>query len=81
MQHRHGLFSWINTLLGNLKTPISGTYHAFKFRKYVVRHLAERQGLFNRRFDMKSILPRLFCASTRTGSRPEIWLRARREFC
>jgi hypothetical protein len=29
-------FSWINTVLGNVKTALAGTYHAFKFRKYAI---------------------------------------------
>lgn len=27
-------FAWINILLGNLKTALAGTHHAFGFRKY-----------------------------------------------
>ena len=33
-------FQWINTVLGNLKTSLSGSYHAFDFRKYATRYLA-----------------------------------------
>lgn len=39
-------FIWINTLLGNLKTALAGTYHAFNFRKYAHRYLAEYQYRF-----------------------------------
>jgi hypothetical protein len=52
----------INTLLGNLKTAISGTYHAFDFIKYAHRYLAEFQYRFNRRFNMRSIFSRLLIA-------------------
>ena len=45
-------FKAVNTLLGNLKTAISGTYHAFDFAKYAHRYLAEFQYRFNRRFNM-----------------------------
>ena len=55
-------FRAINTLLGNLKTAISGTYHAFAFAKYAHRYLAEFQYRFNRRFNMKTLLPRLLVA-------------------
>ena len=55
-------FRAVNTLLGNLKTAITGTYHAFDFAKYAHRYLAEFQYRFNRRFDMKTILPRLLAA-------------------
>ena len=34
-------FRVVNTLLGNLKTAFSGTYHAFDFAKYTHRYLAE----------------------------------------
>ena len=46
-------FKAVNTLLGNLKTAISGTYHAFDFAKYAHRYLAEFQYRFNRRFNMR----------------------------
>ncbi len=52
-------FKAINTLLGNLKTAITGTYHAFDFAKYAHRYLAEFQFRFNRRFNMRSIFHRL----------------------
>jgi hypothetical protein len=55
-------FKAINTLLGNLKTAISGSYHAFDFAKYAHRYLAEFQYRFNRRFNMKIILSRLLTA-------------------
>jgi hypothetical protein len=55
-------FKWVNTLLGNLKTAISGTYHAFDFAKYAHRYLAEFQFRFNHRFNMRAILHRLLCA-------------------
>ena len=45
-----------NTLLGNLKTALAGTYHAFDFAKYAHRYLAEVQYRFNRRFNLASIL-------------------------
>lgn len=68
-------FNWINTILGNLKTAITGTYHAFGFNKYIHRYLSEAQYRFNRRFDLKSMLPRLIFAAAMTGKRTESWLR------
>lgn len=53
-------FKAVNTVLSNLKTGLTGTYHAFKFAKYAHRYLAEFQYRFNRRFDLRSILSRLF---------------------
>ena len=68
-------FAWVNTLLSNIKTAITGTYHGFKFEKYAHRYLAEAQYRFNRRFDLSTMLPRLLYAGVRTGSRTENWLR------
>ena len=53
----------VNTVLGNLKTGIAGTYHAFKFAKYAERYLAEFQFRFNRRFDLASLMQRLIRAA------------------
>lgn len=64
-------FSAVNTLLGNLKTALSGTYHAFGFAKYADRYLAEFQYRFNRRFNLSTILTRLFRASITTKPHPE----------
>jgi hypothetical protein len=55
-------FTWINTILGNLNTAITGTYHAFDFKKYPHRYLGEYQYRFNRRFDL-AMLPRLIRAA------------------
>ena len=68
-------FQWINTVLGNQKTAIAGTYHSFNFEKYGYRYLSEMQYRFNRRFDLASILPRLLRAAVSTGKRTEFWLR------
>lgn len=68
-------FTWVNTVLGNLKTAISGTYHVYDFEKYGCRYLAEHQYRFNRRFDLAGMFKRLGAAATRTGKRPEKYLR------
>jgi hypothetical protein len=68
-------FKWINTILGNLKTAVSGSYHAFDFEKYGYRYLGECQYRFNRRFDLKSMFPHLVYAATHIGSRSESFLR------
>jgi transposase-like protein len=70
-----GCFKWINTVLGNLKTAIAGTYHGFEFSKYAGRYLAEVQYRFNRRFDLKAMFSRLLFAAVNTGKRTEVWLR------
>ena len=69
-------FRAVNTLLGNLKTAITGTYHAFAFTKYAHRYLAEFQYRFNRRFNMKTILSRLLIALVAAPPSSERVLRA-----
>jgi ISXO2-like transposase domain/Transposase zinc-ribbon domain len=68
-------FKALNTLLGNLKTAIDGTYHAFDFAKYAHRYLAEFQYRFNRRFNMRTILNRLLTALVEAPASPEHRLR------
>jgi hypothetical protein len=68
-------FAAVNTLLGNLKTGIGGTYHAFDFAKYAHRYLAEFQYRFNRRYDMANVLPRLLAALVHAPVSPESTLR------
>lgn len=59
-------FRAVNTVPSNLKTGLTGTYHAFKFAKYAHRYLAGFQYRFNRRFDLRSILSRLVHAACTT---------------
>lgn len=66
----------VNTVISNMKTAISGTYHAFKFKKYAKRYVAEFQYRFNRRFDLSVILPRLLVACVVGGWTGEKMLRA-----
>jgi ribosomal protein L37AE/L43A len=68
-------FRAVNTLLGNLKTAIGGTYHAFKFAKYAHRYLAEFQYRFNRRFDMRAIFTKLLHTLAVMPPCQEQWLR------
>lgn len=71
----HPAFKAVNTVLGNLKTAISGTYHAFNFSKYAHRYLAEAAYRFNRRFDLAAMLARLLRAAAITPPWPEPLLR------
>ena len=68
-------FNAINTLLGNLKTALTGTYHAVKFAKYAHRYLAEVQYRFNRRYDLRSILRRLVRAAVAAAPLSEVAIR------
>lgn len=76
---KHPAFRWVNTMLGNLKTSISGTYHAFKFTKYADRYLGEAQYRFNRRFDLSIILARLTRAAALTIPHPMAKIRLAEE--
>ena len=69
-------FKAINTVLGNLKRALGGTYHAFDFAKYAHRYLAEAQYRFNRRFNLSTILSRLVRAAATTSPRGAKFLRA-----
>jgi len=68
-------FKAVNTLLGNLKSAIGGTYHAFNFAKYAHRYLAEFQYRFNRRFDMRALFTRLLASLVAAPAAPEHRLR------
>ena len=59
-------FHWVNTMLGNLKSSIQGTYHGFDVGKYAQRYLAEVQYRFNRRFELPQMIPRLLHACVLT---------------
>jgi ribosomal protein L37AE/L43A len=72
-------FKAINTVLGNLKTALTGTYHAFDFVKYAHRYLAEAQYRFNRRFNLAAILARLLRAASVTQPRPASVIRMAEE--
>ncbi|HRO58866.1 MAG TPA: IS1595 family transposase [Burkholderiaceae bacterium] len=68
-------FRALNTVLGNLKTALTGTYHAVKFAKYAPRYLAEVQYRFNRRYDLRAILQRLLRAAIASSPHREAALR------
>ena len=74
-------FGWLNTILGNLKTRFSGTYHAFDFAKYGSRYLAAFAYRFNRRFHLDTLPARLLVAAATIGPRPARWLRRAEESC
>jgi hypothetical protein len=74
-------FGWLNTILGNLKTSFSGTYHAFNFAKYGSRYLAAFAYRFNRRFHLDTLPARLLAAAAIIGPRPARWLRRAEESC
>lgn len=56
------IFQWLNKINGNVTSGLSGTYHAFKFRKYGDRLLAEVAYRFDLRFNLKGFVQRLLIA-------------------
>lgn len=68
-------FVAVNTIIGNIKTALTGTYHAVKFAKYAYRYLAEVQFRFNRRYNMRAMLAHLLRAMVATPRRPERGIR------
>lgn len=60
---------WVNTVLGNVKNAIHGTYHAIR-PKHLPRYLAEFCYRFNRRFDLSQIIDRLGFVAARTPPLP-----------
>jgi len=74
-------FRWLNVVLGNLKTALSGTHHAFGFRNYAHSSLADIQYRFNRRYDMAAMVPWLTEALMRATPRTARELRGSPEVC
>ena len=62
-------FNWVNTILGNLKSALSGIYHKLS-SNHLPRHLATFQYRFNRRFVLGDMIKRLVFVSLRTLPMP-----------
>jgi transposase-like protein len=62
-------FAWVNTMIGNVKRAINGTYHAIS-PNHLPRYLAEFCYRFNRRFQLEDMLPRLAYVAVRTPPMP-----------
>jgi len=52
------LFLWTNTMIGNVKKSLHGTYHAVS-QKHLPRYLAEFSYRFNRRFNLEKMVDNL----------------------
>ena len=62
-------FAWVNTMLGNIKTALVGTYHHVS-AKHAASYLASFAYRFNRRYQLDSIVERLAWAALRTAPQP-----------
>ena len=65
----HPQFTWVNTILGNIKRSLHGTYHRLS-SKHLPRYLAEFSYRFNRRFSLREMFPRLAFVALRTAPMP-----------
>jgi transposase-like protein len=62
-------FRWVNTVLGNIKTAITGTYHHVS-SKHAQSYLTSFAYRFNRRHQLDSIVERLAWAAAHTTPQP-----------
>lgn len=62
-------FTWVNTMLGNVKNALHGTYHAVQ-AKHLGRYLGAFAYRFNRRFRLDQMVDRLACIACRTPPLP-----------
>jgi len=62
-------FAWVNTMLGNVKNVITGTYHSIKLR-HAPRYLAEFCYRHNRRFQLEDMISRFGNMAVRTPPMP-----------
>ena len=63
-------FKWVNTVLGDLKTMLSGAYKSFGYSKYADHYLGAFAYRFNRRFDLSDLVVRLVVDVCRTKATP-----------
>jgi len=63
-------FKWVNTVLGNLKTMLSGAHKSFGYSKYADHYRDAFAYRFNRRFDLADLVVRLVVDVCRTKATP-----------
>lgn len=68
-RRRRKAFVWVDTMLGNIKNAMHGTYRAIR-AKHLPRYLAEFAYRFNRRFDLAAMVGRLGSAAALTPPMP-----------
>ena len=66
---KHPRFKWVNTVLGNIKAAMVGTFRAVR-DKHTPRYLAEFEYRFNRRYRLDAMIARLAYVSLRTAPMP-----------
>ena len=60
-------FQWLNTVLGNVKNSLQGSYHHLS-GQHLPSYMGEFCYRFNRRFDLAARLPRLGWAAVRADT-------------
>lgn len=73
-------FTWVNTVLGNLKTMINGAHKSFKFRKYANQYLGAFAYRFNRRVNLRTLLRDLLGHAATASPTRECQIRGMAEF-
>ena len=63
------IFKWVNTVLGNIKSALTGTYRAIR-EKHVPRYLAEFEYRHNRRYKLETMIDRLAYVAARACPMP-----------
>ena len=64
------VFTWLNTVIGNVKNAVLGTYHGIN-HKHLPRYLGEFCFRFNRRFKLPLLLQSLIYYSAQTKPIPQ----------
>ena len=66
----HGAsFKWVNTMLGNIKSAITGTYRQLG-PDHAGRYLASFAWRYNRRYQLETMIPRFVHSAARTEPMP-----------
>lgn len=74
------VFTWVNTMLGNVKKAIHRTYHSVS-RKHLPRYLAEFCFRFNQRFNLGSMVGTLVRAAVNSNPIPQRILKLAEKWC
>lgn len=61
----HPAFNWVNTMIGNVKNSLRGSWHAIAPR-HLPSHLAEYCFRSNNRYNLRRLLPSLEKAAVKT---------------
>ncbi len=62
-------FKWVNTVLGNIKCAVTGTYRKLA-PDHTARYLASFARHYNRRYQLQTMIPRFVDSAARTDPMP-----------